>query len=98
MLLRRGDFPVSPSIPHHTLYINFHILFINRRHYCRPQPRSHQSHYPFKYCQPNVDRNRLLHCDRQEASWQHVYITSFFFIDQSTHEFVPDLVFPIDIS
>ena len=28
-------------------------------------------------CQPNADRNRLLHCDRQEASWSHIYIVSF---------------------
>jgi hypothetical protein len=28
-------------------------------------------------CQPNADRNRLLHCDRQETSWNHVYIVSF---------------------
>jgi hypothetical protein len=46
-------------------------------------------------CQLNIDRNRLLHRGRQEASWYHVY-SLFFFIDQSTHEFVPDLVFPVD--
>ena len=46
-------------------------------------------------CQLNVDRNCLLHCDRQEASWHHVY-SLFFFVDRSTHESVPDLVFLVD--
>ena len=44
-----------------------------------------------------VDQRRSLIVIYQTETRLPVYIYSFFFVDHSTHELVPDLVFPVDI-